>query len=184
MNLNLNGYRRLCSIPVDSHPKSLKAEQTMCHYGAHQARMNQIKQTQQTHINYHMLFSGCSFTASFFSCDIRLRLTYMSIPYSVAPLSLMMFSSSESDVRYTRLLDLAIVAAMSFAVYASQPAAARTLMRRSSMKPGLFSMASPIRRAEVASPSARMIVDFLSCFACSTTYFARSASCCAATHPS
>lgn len=101
-----------------------------------------------------MLFSGCSFTASFFSCDIRLHLTYMPVSYSVAPLSLMMFSSSESDVRYTRLLDLAIVAAMSFAVYASQPAAARTLMRRSSMKPGLFSMASPIRRAEVASPSA------------------------------
>ena len=73
-----------------------------------------------------MLFSGCSFTASFFSCDIRLHLTCLPVPYSVAPLSLMMFSSSESDVRYTRLLDLAIVAAMSFAVYASQPAAART----------------------------------------------------------
>ena len=136
-----------------------------------------IQQASETHINYHMLFSSGLFTASFFSCDIRLRLTPRLRPYSVAPLSLMMFSSSESEVRYTRLFERAIVAAMSLAVYASLRTHARTLMRRSSMKPGLFSIASPIRRADVASPSARMIVDFLSCFACSTTYLARSASC-------
>ena len=52
-----------------------------------------------------------------------------------------------------------------------------TLILLNSIKPGLFSMASPIKRAEVASPSARIMVDFLSCFACSTTYLARSASC-------
>ena len=92
----------------------------------------------------------------------------------------MMFSSSESADKYTRLLDFAIVLAISLAAYASPRPIVRTSMRRSSMNPGLFFMASPISFADRASPSAWIMVDFLSCFACSTTYFARSASCWAA----
>lgn len=44
----------------------------------------------------------------------------------------------------------------------------RTSILRSVMKAGLFLMASPISCALVASPSARMMADFLSCSAFST----------------
>mmetsp|Transcript_51798 Transcript_51798/g.160672 ORF Transcript_51798/g.160672 Transcript_51798/m.160672 type:complete len:229 (-) Transcript_51798:248-934(-) len=82
----------------------------------------------------------------------------------------MRLSSRDSVESTMRLLDRASSCEISFA----------TVMRRSSTKPGLALMASPIISADFRSPSALMMVLFFSSCALSTVYRARS-DCCAAT---
>ena len=76
-------------------------------------------------------------------------------------------SSNVSESKKIRFLELAMLAAISRAF---------SILRRAK-KPGLFMMALPIISAAFASPSARTIVDCLSCFAFSTSNEARCASC-------
>mmetsp|Transcript_51797 Transcript_51797/g.160668 ORF Transcript_51797/g.160668 Transcript_51797/m.160668 type:complete len:229 (-) Transcript_51797:248-934(-) len=82
----------------------------------------------------------------------------------------MRLSSRDSVESTMRLLDRASSCEISFA----------TVMRRSSTKPGLALMASPIISADFRSPSALMMVLFFSSCALSTVYRARS-DCCRAT---
>mmetsp|Transcript_38971 Transcript_38971/g.81507 ORF Transcript_38971/g.81507 Transcript_38971/m.81507 type:complete len:237 (+) Transcript_38971:271-981(+) len=77
--------------------------------------------------------------------------------------------NKDSDERTIRLLDLARIWEISFAVE----------IRRSSTKPGFALIASPIIAADCRSPSAWMIVFFFSSWAFRTKYRARSACCCA-----
>ena len=76
-------------------------------------------------------------------------------------------SNRESAFKYTLFPDLATISAMSRAAS----------IRRNFINPGFFFTAKPISSADSASPLARVIIVFFSCWAPKTTYLAFSASC-------